>query len=337
MPSPFPVVPPFPDGSYGTYDSDTQGIGLGPVNVSGIQEWSASKSPYYSIGDEVSYKGLIYKLNYNWDGTTIGSPGSQVDANGVRVWTLQCANYSNAVTQFPLGNRQKTTNGDSTFYYSIQQNNTIKRYWNFWHNITSAHADVFEVRRYLGNTESGFGRNLMSIASTVEVSPLQRGYGPNNLEFQSVNFTGANGIDDKMFGFVTSSCGRVFTASSYCSPSGVFQFYGNYKKNLNLTDVGTLHYEEPFSYTLTTADWILNPEWNATAYGPSVTINWTYTSPGGTTYGENRTVSNLKMRFGAETFLGRTYTGAYRIYIKDNLPSDGRWELDSVSPDMRTM
>ena len=334
MPSPYPVIPPFPDGSYGTYDSTTQGQGLGPVNVTGVKEWSASKSPYYYIGERVSYKGLIYYLNYNWDGTTIGSPDSQVDANGARVWTLDCSNYVNDVTQFPLGYRAKTTNSDSSYYYIIALNDSIKRYWNFWHNITSAHAVVFELTRYKSNTESGIGRNLLSFASTVEIS--DSGYYSFN-EFESINFNGANSIDDKMFGFVTTSAGRVFTMASYVSPSGVFQYYGNFKKKLDLTDVGTLYYEASYSYTLRTSDWILNPEWNITDYGPSVTINWTYTDASGNVRGENITVNNLKMRFGAETFLGRTYTGAYRVYIKDGYVSAQRWELDSVSPDMRTM
>jgi hypothetical protein len=333
MPSPFPVGPPFPDGSYGNYNSDTQGQGLGPVNVSGIAEWSASKSPYYAVGDAVSFKGLIYKLNRNWDGTTVGSPGSQVDADGIRVWTLQCDNYTERLQQFPIGYYFKVINSDSTFYYKIDLNTSIKAYWNYWHNITSAHAVVFELRNYKSSTESGTGRNLLTLGSTIEFSTIKEGV----LEYQSINFNDANGIDNKMFGFVTSSAGRVFTFAGYTSPTGIFEYYGNYKKTLQMTDVGTLYYEAPYSYTLSTADWILNPEWNATSYGPSLTINWTYTAPNGTVYGENTTVSNLKMRFGAETFLGRTYTGAYRIYIKDNIPSSGRYELDSVSPDMRTM
>jgi hypothetical protein len=336
MPTPFPIGPPFPDGSYGNYNSDTQGRGLGPVNVSGIQEWSAGKSPYYAIGDAVSFKGLIYALNYNWDGTTVGSPDSQVDADGVRVWTLQCDNYTERVQQDIIGFRKKTINSDSTFYYQNDLSSTIKRNWNYWHNITSAHATVFELTKYKSATESGSGRNLLTLASTVEISPLKTGFGDNTKEIQSINFNDANGIDNKMFAFVTSSCGQSDGASAYVSPVGVFQYYGNYKKKLDLTDVGTLHYEVLFSYTLATTDWKLSPEYNATAYGPSVTINWTYTAPSGTTYGESRTVSDLKMRFAGETFLGRTYSGAYRIYIKDNLPSEGRWELDSVSPDLRT-
>jgi hypothetical protein len=337
MPTEYPLNPPFPNGAYNTFEDDgTRGIG--PVNVSGIEEWSAGKSPYYAVGDAVSFKGLIYKLNRNWDGTTVGSPGSQVDADGVRVWTLDCDNYNTGGVEFKvMGYRTKVTNSDSTFYYQNAQTESIKNYWNFWHNITSAHANVFEVTRYKTDAESGSGRNLLTLASVVEINPVKHTVGELEREFQSINFNDANGIDNKMFGFVTSSAGRVFTASSFTSPTGVFEYYGNYKKTLQMTDVGTLHYEEPFTYTLSTADWILNPEYNPTAYGPSVTINWTYTAPGGTVYGESRTVSNLKMRFGAETFLGRTYSGAYRIYIKDNLPSEGRWELDSVSPDMRTM
>ena len=337
MPTPFPVGPPFPDGSFGNYNTDTQGRGLGPVNVSGIEEWSAGKSPYYAIGDAVSFKGLVYKLNHNWDGTTVGSPDSQVDADGVRVWTLQCDNYTEHVQQDIIGYRKKTINSDSTYYYKNDINSTIKRYWNYWHNITSAHATVFELTPYKSSTASGAGQNLLTLASTVEISPLKTSFGDNTKEIQSINFNDTNGIDNKMFGFVTSSCGQSDGASAYVSPFGVFQYYGNYKKKLDLTDVGTLYYEAPYSYTLATTDWKLSPEYNATSYGPSLTINWSYTAPSGTGYGENFTVSNLKMRFAGETFLGRTYSGAYRIYIKDNLPSEGRWELDSVSPDMRTM
>jgi len=337
MPIEQKINPPFPNGAYGTYNSEDGTRGIGPVNVSGIQEWSAGKSPYYAIGDAVSFKGLVYKLNYNWDGTTVGSPGSQVDTDGVRVWTLQCDNYNTGVQQKPIGVRTKVINADSSYYYWAEQYKSIKDNWNYWHNITSAHAVVFELTKYKADSESGSGRNLMTLASTIEVSPLKGIYDDAQYEFQSINFNDANGIDNKMFGFVTSSCGQSDGASAYVSPFGIFQYYGNYKKKLDLTDVGTLYYEAPFTYTLATTDWKLSPEYNPTAYGPSVTINWSYTAPSGTGYGETRTVSNLKMRFAGETFLGRTYSGAYRIYIKDNVPSAGRWELDSVSPDMRTM
>jgi len=336
MPTEQYINPPFPSGAYNTFGDDGT-RGLGPVNVSGIQEWSAGKSPYYAIGDAVSFNGLVYKLNYNWDGTTVGSPDSQVDSDGVRVWTLDCSNYNTGVQFNVMGYRGKTINTDSTFYYTHVINNSIKYYWNFWHNITSAHATVFELTPYKSNTESGYGRNLLTLASVVEINPVKHTAGSTSREFQSINFNDANGIDNKMFGFVTSSCGNTINSASYVSPVGVFQYYGNYKKNLNFTDVGTLYYEAPFTYTLATTDWILSPEYNATAYGPSVTINWSYTAPSGTGYGETRTVSDLKMRFAGETFLGRTYSGAYRIYIKDNVPSEGRWELDTVTPDMRTM
>lgn len=337
MPTPFPVGPPFPDGSYGNYNSETQGRGLGPVNVSGIAEWSAGKSPYYVRGEGVSYKGLIYYLNYNWDGTTVGSPGSQVDANGVRVWTLSCDNYTERLQQSEMGTRTKTTNADASFYYHFAPETSIIEYWNYWHNISSAHSVVFEIIPYKTDAESGNGRRLLDLAATAEISPINTGYGDDVKNFQSINFDDANGIDNKMFGFLTSSCGHSNASGPWGSPWGIFIYYGGFKKKLDLSDVGTLYYEVAVTYTLTTADWILSPEFNVTAYGSPVTINWTYTAPSGTTYSENYTVSNLKMTFANETFLGRTYTGAYRIYIKDNLPSDGRWELDSVSPDMRTM
>ena len=331
---PYPYIqntyPPFPNNSAeyrGTYPSSIA--------------WSASKSPYYSIGDLVEYKGLLYRLNYNWDGTTVGSPDSQVDANGVRVWTLAVGTDENILTQnqsFEMGTRTKTINPDSSFYYHFSPETSIKRYWNFWHNISSAHSVVFEILPYKTDAESGNGRTLLDFASTAEISPINTIYGDDVKNFQSINFDDANGIDNKMFGFLTSSCGHSDASGPWGSPWGIFSYYGGFKKKLDLSDVGTLYYEVAVTYTLTTADWKLSPEFNETAYGSPVTINWTYTSPTtGTTYGENGTVSNLKMTFANETFLGRTYTGAYRIYIKDNLPSDGRWELDTVSPDMRTM
>lgn len=341
MPTEQYINPPFPSGAYNTFGDDGT-KGLGPVNVSGIEEWSADKSPYYTIGEAVSFKGLVYKLNFNWDGTTVGSPGSQVDADGIRVWTLQCDNYNTGDMPDVMGYRLKVINSDvinsdSTFYYKNLGTQSIKKYWNFWHNITSAHGDVFELTNYRAAGEYGVGRNLMTLASVVEINPVK--IPPNELlrEFQSISFNDANGIDNKMFGFVTSSSGNVQVFNPITSPTGVFFYYGNFKKKLNLTDVGTLHYSAPYSYTLSTADWVVNPEWNATSYGPSLSVNWTYTDKNGITQGVNDTYSTLKMRFAAETFLGRTYTGAYRVYVKDGLVSDIRMELDSVSPDMRTM
>lgn len=328
---------PYQQNTYPTFpDNSAEYRGTYPTNLT----WSASKSPYYSIGDYVEYKGLLYRLNYNWDGTTVGSPDTQVDANGVRVWTLMVGTDENQFTQnqqFDIGYRYKTINSDSSFYYSSSLETTIIRYWSYWHNISSAHSTVFEQQKYKSDTESGFGRTLLDLASTVEINPLNTPYGNNVKQFQSINFNDANGIDNKMFFFLTSSCGHSNGSGPWSSPWGIFQYYGGFKKKLDLSDVGTLYYEEPFSYTLATTDWVLSPEYNATAYGPSVTVNWSYTAPSGTGYGETFTRSNLKMKFAGETFLGRTYSGAYRIYIKDNLPSDGRWELDSVTPDMRTM
>jgi hypothetical protein len=322
------TYPPFPNNS-------AEYTGTYPTNLT----WSASKSPYYSIGDYVEYKGLLYRLNYNWDGTTVGSPNSQVDANGVRVWTLMVGTDEGQLQQNQqdiIGYRKKIINSDASYYYINDINLSIKRYWNYWHNVTSAHAVVFELNKYKLDSESGFGRNLLSFASTVEISPLKTAYGDNVKEVQSINFNDANGIDNKMFGFLTSSCYGLLSYSAYLSPIGVFSYYGNFKYTLYLTDIGTLYYEAPYSYTLTTADWHLSPEYNPTAYGPPLTINWTYTN-GDYTRSENVTVSDLKMIFGAETFLGRTYTGAYRVYVKDGRISEKRWELDSVSPDMRTM
>lgn len=329
MPTPFPLGSPFPDGSYGTYDSVSQGIGLGPVNVTGIEEWSAGKSPYYTRGEAVSYKGLVYALNYNWDGITVGSPDSQVDADNVRVWTLLCSNYSERVEQSDMGYRIKTINLDSTFYYHKNLDNTIKRYWNYWHNVTSAHSVVFEQQIYKADNESGYGRTLLDLASTVEISPLNTAFGDNVKVFQSINFNDANGIDNKMFGFITSSCGHSNGSGPWCSPWGIFQYYGGFKYKLNYDDVGTLHYEKTITYTLTEKNWRLSPEYDPTATTP-FTYTYTYL---GTTY--TNTV-NLFMTFAAETFLGRTYTGAFRVYI-DGTGRVERWELDSVSPDMRTM
>jgi hypothetical protein len=336
MPYEHPIFPPFPDGSYGNYNSETEGRGLGPVNVSGIEEWSAGKSPYYVIGQAVSFKGLVYALNYNWDGTTVGSPGSQVDANGVRVWTLQCDNYLVGGQQFEMGYRPTFGTGASA-YYNLNFETTIIRYWNYWHNISSAHSTVFEQVKYKASGESGFGRTLLTLASTVEIPPVNNAFGPSNPYFQSINFNDANGIDNKMFFFLTSSCGHTNGSGPWSSPWGIFEYYGCFKKGTSMEDIGTLYYEAPYSYTLATTDWRLSPEYDETSYGPSLSVNWSYTDKNGRTTTVNATNNTMKMRFGAETFLGRTYTGAYRVYVKDGLLSEIRMELDTVTPDMRTM
>jgi hypothetical protein len=76
---------PLPNGAYWA--------GIGAIYVPGlsptVEEWSASKSPYYTYGDPVLRKGLVYYLNYAWDGTSVGPPESQVDLDGNRVWSLK--------------------------------------------------------------------------------------------------------------------------------------------------------------------------------------------------------------------------------------------------------
>jgi len=319
------TYPPFPNGAYG-------GDGIGPVYVDGnIPEWSASASPYYTIGQAVKHKGLVYKLNYNWDGTTVGSPSNQVDSNNVRVWTLQSVGNNSTI-----GIRVKYTNADSTFYYVASQDGftSLKPGWNYWHNVTSAHYLVFEGTFYNNQTSSGTGKNLLTLGSTFEVSSLKTNFS-NIYNLDSISFNSENGIDSKMFGFVTSSCGLGSTSEGRTNPQGVFKYYGNFKKNTNLTNIGTLYYEAPITYTLTTKDWVMSPEWDETETTP-LHINYTFTDPDGNETTVDETIQ-LKMKFGAETFLGRTYSGAYRVYVKDGYISELRYELDSVSPDMRTM
>jgi len=337
MPIEQKINPPFPNGAYGTYNSEDGTRGVGPVYVEGyIPEWSASASPYYNRSQQVRYKGLVYGLNYNWDGSTVGPPDSQVDANGIRVWTLLCSNYpTNNAPRIvePLGYIDYKNN-------KIKQS-TIKPYWQAYHGIAPAH-DLFE-RALWKDDYGGYTQTLLSLACTVEKSPLKSAeLQPgifDDVEVQSFNFNGANNIDSKLFGIVTSSCvaPSVAVGAGSASPSGIFDFYKNFKKNYDLSDVGTLYYEAPYSYTLAITDWTLHPEYNATAYGPSITVNCSYTDSHGHTQTINDTYSELKMRFGAETFLGRTYTGAYRVYVKNDSIAAARWELDSVSPDMRTM
>lgn len=293
--------------------------------------WSASKSPYYSIGDFVEYKGLIYRLNYNWDGTTVGSPGSQVDANGVRVWTLWPGSDENILTQnqqMDMGYWYQIGSGASS-YKRINYEPTIKRYWNQWHNITSAHSTVFEYLPYKLDTESGGGRNLLNLALTFEPSPLKNPSSGAEGNFQSVHFDNSNGIDNGMFGFITTSCGLSTSFMGYASPYGIFDRYSGFPYNLDYSNIGTLIYSKAISYTLTEKNWVLHPEYDPTATTP---FTYNYTIPG---VGTRSGTKQLFMTFAAETFLGRTYTGALRVYDDAN-PDYERYELDSVSPDLRT-
>jgi hypothetical protein len=318
MPTEQNINPPFPNGAYGTYNSEDGTRGIGPVYVDGnIPEWSASASPYYTIGQAVKHKGLVYKLNYNWDGTTVGSPSNQVDANGIRVWTLLCTNY-------PTQNAPRIVEplGYIDYKNNKLKQSTIKPYWQAYHGIAPAH-DLFE--RALWKDDSGqYTQTLLSLACTVEKSPLKSAQLQpgifDDIEVQSFNFNSANNIDSKLFGIVTSSCVQptVAVGAGSAAPSGIFDFYKNFKKNYDLLDIGTLYYEKSYSYTLAITDWRLHPEYDATAYGPSVTVNWSYTNSSGNTQTVNDTYSTLKMIFRAETFLGRTYTGAYRVYVKND-------------------
>ena len=337
MPIEYLSNPPFPNGAYGTYNSEDGTRGIGPVYVDGnIPEWSSSASPYYNRSQQVRHKGLVYGLNYNWDGVTVGPPNSQVDGNGIRVWTLLCTNYPT-----PNAPRIVEPLGYIDYKNNKIKQSVIKPYWQAYHGIAPAH-DLFE--RALWKDDSGqYTQTLLSLACTVEKSPLKSAQLLpgifDDIEVQSFNFNGANNIDSKMFGFVTSSCVQptVTVGAGSAAPSGIFDFYGNFKKYYDLTDIGTLYYEQAYSYTLATTDWRLHPEYDATAYGPSITVNWSYTDSNGTTQTVNDTYSTLKMIFRAETFLGRTYTGAYRVYVKNGNVSAIRWELDTVSPNMRTM
>ena len=337
MPSEQKKNPPFPNGAYNTYNSEDGTRGIGAIYVEGnIPEWSSSASPYYNRSQQVRHKGLVYGLNYNWDGVTVGPPDSQVDANGIRVWTLLCTNYPTLNAPHPV---------EPLGYIDYKNNkikqSTIKPYWQAYHGIAPAH-DLFE--RALWKDDSGqYTQTLLSLACTIEKSPLKSAeLRPgifDDIEVQSFNFNSANNIDSKLFGIVTSSCVQptVAIGAGSASPTGIFDFYKNFKKNYDLSDIGTLYYEKSYTYTLAITDWRLHPEYDATAYGPSVTVNWSYTDSHGTTQTVNDTYSTLKMTFQAETFLGRTYSGAYRVYIKNDNVSAIRWELDSVSPDMRTM
>lgn len=326
MPYPYKqnTYPPFPNNS-----AEYQGIY--PSSIT----WSASKSPYYSIGDYVEYKGLLYRLNYNWDRITVGSPDTQVDANNVRVWTLMVGEGNGFLAQnqkMDMGYWYKIGSGASE-YKRVDYNQSIKRYWKNWHNITSAHCTVFEYLPYKRDSEYGNGRNLLNLASTFEPSPLKYPASGAEGPYQSINFNNANGIDNGMFGFITTSCGYSTTFMGYVSPFGIFDRYSGFPYNLDFSSLGSLIYQKAISYTLTEKNWILHPEYDDTA---TTSFTYNYTLPNGTVVSGTK---QLFMTFAAETFLGRTYTGAMRVYTNSNSsgsPSGARFELDSVSPDLRT-
>lgn len=296
---------PLPNGAYG-YTGAIYVPSLSPV----VEEWSASKSPYYTYGDPVLRHGLVYKLNYAWDGSTIGPPESQVDLDGNRVWSL-------AINE----------NGNEQFYSNTRLKNLFNGPYNFW-GLLAAHS-LFNVNyTYAGRTVSLFEHALTK--DSMPKAYYDNGYEP--LSSFSV-YVGANGISSDFFKFIITR-NRTYPYDGATNTAiGIFDSLKDFPYQTNGEGLGALYHSESISYTLTEDNWWLKPEYNPSS--PLPTRTFTYTDTSGATV--NRTINNW-MIFVPETLLGRTYSGAFRVYRKIGFPNVliERFELDSITPTFST-
>jgi len=293
---------PLPNGAYG-YNGPVYVPGLSPV----VEEWSGSKSPYYTYGDPVVRKGLVYYLNYAWDGSTVGQPESQVDVDGNRVWTLWPGS------------------GYEQFYFNNRLKNLLSGPATQW-GLLPCHTLFYSL----------FGFNCCE--ASMQKDPLPKAYyndgGPASL---SVDVGAALSIPANLFKLVITD-GASHPSSSVANlVGGIFDSLKDYPYTTiftgNLEPLGALYYSESFSYTLTTANWWMIPEY--TEPSPLPTQTFTYTDTSGATVNRTKT---MWMIFVPHTFLGRTYNGAFRVYRKHDNPNVliERFELDTVTPDLIT-
>jgi hypothetical protein len=291
---------PLPNGAYGY-------SGVGAIYVPGlspvVEEWSASKSPYYTYGDPVLRKGLVYYLNYAWDGSTVGPPESQVDGSGNRVWSLY---YNGLVIE--------------QFYYQIQLKNFYSGPAVQW-GLRPCHTLFYRL----------FGNFL---ETCMQKDPLPKAYYDDGLGITSlsVDVGAALSIPSNLFKFVITD-GASHPSSDVANLVGrLFDSTSHYLYH-NGEPLGALYHSESFSYTLTTDNWWMMPEY--TEPSPLPTQTFTYTDTSGATVNRTKT---MWMIFIPETFLGRTYHGAFRVYRKYDNPNVliERMELDSVTPDLLT-
>jgi len=294
---------PLPNGAYG-YG------GVGAIYVPGlsptVEEWSASKSPYYTYGDPVLRKGLVYYLNYAWDGSTVGPPESQVDAYGNRVWSLK-----------PDG---ESIGAGNQVYFNLALKADRTRRW----GLIACHRLFYENYTYDGRTVTLFEHGLTK--DTLPKAYYDNGYEP--LSSYSVT-VGANGISTDFFKLIITHNTTYPYDGATNTAIGIFDTLKDFPYQTSGEGLGALYHSESISYTLTEDNWWLKPEYNPAS--PLPTRTFTYTDTSGATV--NRTINNW-MTFVPETLLGRTYSGAFRVYRKIGFPNIliERFELDSVTP-----
>ena len=293
---------PLPNGAYWA--------GIGAIYVPGlsptVEEWSASKSPYYTYGDPVLRKGLVYYLNYAWDGSTIGPPESQVDVNGNRVWTLAPAGDNMGITEQLYSNQSLKTNKTK------------------WWGLFACHK-LFDT----GYTYSGKSLTLFEHGLTKDSMPkAYYNYTTDPVRSYSVE-VGANGIPTDFYKFIITNNGTYPYLGATNTVVGIFNTLKDFPYQTSGEGLGALYHSESISYTLIEDNWWLKPEYNEPS--PLPTRTFTYTDTSGATV--NRTINNW-MTFVPETLLGRTYAGAFRVYRKIGFPNTliERFELDSVTP-----
>jgi hypothetical protein len=302
---------PLPNGAYG-YVYPNFGVGatyvpgLSPV----VEEWSASKSPYYTIGEPVLRKGLVYQLNYAWDGSTVGPPESQVDGSGNRVWSLSLGGAY--VEQVFYNYRMKEFYNGPTKQWGLRPCHTL-----FYELFNSPSSPTYP--------DSIFN-------ASMQKDPLPKAYYPGS-EGLSVNVGAALNIPANLFKFVITDGASHPSSNVGDLVGGIFDYLKDYPYLPNGDPLGPLYHSESFSYTLTTDNWWMIPEY--TEPSPLPTQTFTYTDKTGATINRSR---QMWMIFIPETFLGRTYHGAFRVYEKHDNPNVliERFELDSVTPDLNT-
>jgi hypothetical protein len=297
---------PLPNGAYG----GAGGAGIGAIYVPGlspvVEEWSASKSPYYTYGDPVLRKGLVYYLNYAWDGSTVGPPESQVDAYGNRVWSLKPDGDGGGITDQVYSNI--ALKGDKT------------KYW----GLFACHKLFDTNYSYSGRMVTLFEHGL-----TKDTMPkAYYNYTDEPVRSYSVS-VGANGISADFFKLIITHNTNYPYVGGTNTALGIFDSLKDFPYQTSGEGLGALYYSESISYTLTEDNWWMKPEYNETS--PLPTRTFTYTDTSGATV--NRTINNW-MVFVPETLLGRTYSGAFRVYRKIGFPNTliERFELDSVTP-----
>ena len=296
---------PLPNGAYG-YTGAIYVPSLSPV----VEEWSASKSPYYTYGDPVLCHGLVYYLNYAWDGTTIGAPESQVDLNGNRVWSLKPDGDGGGVTDQVYSNQ------------ALKSNKTRK-----W-GLLACHKLFDTNYTYSGRTVSLFEHGLQKDSMPVQYY----NYTTEPLRSYSVE-VGANGIPTDFYKLIITNANTYPFGGTTNTAIGIFDSLKDFPYQTSGEGLGALYHSESISYTLTEDNWWLKPEYNPSS--PLPTRTFTYTDTFGSTV--NRTINNW-MVFVPETLLGRTYSGAFRVYRKIGFPNVliERFELDSITPTFST-